>query len=167
MRLEHASPAFKKLQYMWILVWLGMTGFISGYLTARLYKLYNGTNWLTASAAAGLSLPCVFLISFYIAEVIDWIERSSLGQPQLVLLEYIFLSGNFNFLFVMIGCYLGFKIKTISLPVKNSRFERPLPQLSFYLYSIFTIPLFALAPAAVVIVELLVLVTSIWADTYY
>jgi transmembrane 9 superfamily member 2/4 len=127
MRLEHLSPAFKKLQYMWILVVLGLTGWISGYLTSRLYKLYNGTSWLTASAAAGLSLPVYLLISFYVVEVIDWLERSNSDRPQFLLLESVLLSGNFNFLLVMVGCYIGFRTNTLSIPVKNSRFERKLP----------------------------------------
>ena len=125
--MEHASPAFKKLQYMWILVFLGLTGCISGYSASRLYKLYNGTSWLTAAAATGLILPCVLLISYYIAEIIDWLERGRLEQHQFILLEYVLLSGNFNFMLVMVGCYVGFKLETITLPVKNSRFERPLP----------------------------------------
>jgi transmembrane 9 superfamily protein 2/4 len=108
MRIEHTSPAFKKLQYMWILVVLSLTGVIAGFLTARLYKLFNGTSWLTASAAAGLSLPAYLLFSFYLAEVIDWIERSHAELPPLLVLESVLLSGNFNFISVMLGCYTGF-----------------------------------------------------------
>lgn len=152
---------------MWILAFIGLTGWISGYFTSRLYKLYNGASWLTASAAAGLILPCFLLLCFYFVEVIDWLERSSLAAPHTLFIKYVILSGNFNFLLVMVGSYVGFSMQTIKLPVKNSRFVRPLPRIPYYLYSIIAVPFLALIPSTVIIIELLVLITSIWAESYY
>lgn len=118
------SPVFKKLQYMWIFVVFALTGTISGLLASRLYKLYNGTNWLVASAVTGLSFPALLLVCFYVAEIIDWLERSSSELPQFLIFESVLLAGNFNFLLVMIGCYIGFRMERFSLPVKNARFKR-------------------------------------------
>lgn len=124
MRFEHLSPKFKKLQYFWFFIFFATSGSVSGYFTARLYKLYNGSSWLCASLTASAVLPLYFYLSFALVEYVEYLERSSSVMPKYLITGLVLISCCFNFLFVSIGSYIGFKSGKISLPVKTARVPR-------------------------------------------
>lgn len=58
---------FQDEQIMWWLqIFFIVSTFFGGYMAARLYKMWLGTNWLNLSLATSSLLPMTFTTSLYI-----------------------------------------------------------------------------------------------------
>lgn len=99
------------------------TGVLAGYLSARFYKLFNGTSWLTCAMATALFIPSIFAFYFVVIDMVDWWERTLVtpfSMMSLVLLCWVLL----NFVTIFIGSWLGFAREKIEVPAKPSRIQR-------------------------------------------
>ena len=115
-------------------------GSIAGYVSARLYKFFNGTNWLVSFYLTGAVVPLSVTAGLMLIDFLDWLERGRLSiavivtghgkifpQSEITFLYAIWLVANIPS--VGFGSYRGFKASKIQVPVKTSRIERQVPTL--------------------------------------
>jgi transmembrane 9 superfamily member 2/4 len=54
---------------------------LTGYVSARLYKMHNGSDWTTQILLAAYLVPLMVACCIGTVDFIDWLERSSAKIP--------------------------------------------------------------------------------------
>ena len=143
---------------------------MSGYLSARLYKFFNGTNWVMNFFTTAIMIPVFIFIVSMVIDVADYFDRELRQIPSSERTNLISLWICFNFPCVAFGQFLGYKSAKIVPAVKPSRLHRPLPgccKVPIYAHWWFTGTCCSVMTALCVISEVFYLVTSVWRKQYY
>jgi len=54
---------------------------VSGYYSARYYKMLQGTDWLLCAMLTSMGFPCFIFINIIIINLASWSETSSAAIP--------------------------------------------------------------------------------------
>jgi hypothetical protein len=46
---------------------------MNGYVAARIYKFFNGTNWITLSVVTTTFLPCILVGALIVIDICEYI----------------------------------------------------------------------------------------------
>lgn len=142
-------------------------GAFAGYYSARMYKVFKGSNWqknamMTATLFPGIIFAVYFLLNFFI-----WSQRSSSAIPFGTFAAMFAMWFGLSAPLVFIGAYFGQKKKTIEHPVRTNQIPRQIPEVSWFLRAPASIAIGGLLPFAVVFIELFFIMKSVWQDQYY
>lgn len=114
------------------IVLYALVGTPSGYLSARLYKMFNGDKWVKNILLTAFLCPGIVFVIFFALNLILWINSSSAAMPFLTLLALLALWICVSAPLVFLGSYLGFKQASIENPVRTNQIPRQVPEQSFY-----------------------------------
>ena len=141
---------------------------MNGFVTSRIYKFFNGTNWITCAWATALFLPVIIGLSLLFIDYIEFIERAATYLPISSITLIFIIWGCVNLPLVLLGSWYGFKFSPIEVPVKVSRIPRETPtNLPFYTWKSVTVTAGGFACFACASSEVYFLITSIWREQYY
>ena len=103
-------------------------GFINGYTAAKLYRFFNGSRWLSLSIMATIFYPIVLFSGYFL---VDWIDtgfaEKLFGQEGISLSTFAYLWFFINLPGTGLGAYHGFISSKLSVPTKQSRLNRDIP----------------------------------------
>lgn len=103
------------------------SGYIGGLLTARFYRMFNGTDWLFSASMSAIIYPGFVVAMIVFTDLVDVFEKSYTGFPfstvSLIGLGYVFVTIPIAYM----GAYKGFIMKPLPLPTKTSRVARDVP----------------------------------------
>lgn len=103
-------------------------GFINGYTTAKLYRFFNGSRWLTMSILATLFYPTVLFSGYFL---VDWIDagfaEKLFGPEGISATTFGYLWCFINLPATSFGAYHGFIADKLTIPTKQSRLTRDIP----------------------------------------
>jgi transmembrane 9 superfamily member 2/4 len=163
------DPMHRGGLYTLIFVLTAMLGGLAGFISARFYKLFNGTDWVICAMGNAFFVPMVFIIYFVTLDVVDFFARAvrtPLTKSTQIFGFWLFL----NALTIFFGTWIGYVMPKIELPVKVSRMARPCPSLSekpFYATSLMTLPVGSFVCFLCIGTETFYLISSIWRESYY
>jgi len=129
----------------WAIVFWGLAGFPSGYITCRLYRMFDSPNWKLTVLRTGLMIPGGVLSWALIINMLTYIfslmDRSPIPPKpdtwSIIRLTCFWVF--FSLPMVSAGCYFGLRATPIELPVEPSKLPRPAPGLNIsYLMIILT-----------------------------
>lgn len=149
-----------------LLLWAVM-GLIGGYSSARLYKLFHGTNWKKITLKTAFMFPSIAFAIFLVLNALIWGQRSSGAVPFGTMFALVLLWFGISVPLVFLGGHIGFKKPEIEDPVKTSKIPRQIPEQAWYLNSIFSILIGGILPFGAVFIELFFILTSIWLHQFY
>ncbi|VFQ61305.1 unnamed protein product [Cuscuta campestris] len=149
-----------------LLVWAFM-GVLAGYASARLYKMFRGSEWKKITLQTAFMFPGVFFVVFFILNALIWGERSSGAVPFGTMFALVFLWFGVSVPLVFVGSYVGFKKPAIEGPVKTNKIPRQIPEQAWYMNPVFSILIGGILPFGAVFVELFFILTSIWLQQFY
>lgn len=149
-----------------ILLWVFM-GLFAGYSSARLYKIFKGTEWKKIAVRTAFTFPgVVFAFSLFLNALI-WAEKSSVVVPFTTMFVFVFLWFGVSVPLVFIGGFFGFKKSAGEDPMKANKVPRQIPEQPWYMNPIFSILIGGMLPFGVVFIELFFILTSIWLNQFY
>ena len=101
-------------------------GIVNGFISARMYKFFNGTNWITLAVissgfVSGFFSSC--LTAIYLLEFIET-ERFVVSEILVVILAWLGINGPSTAL----GTYIGFKLPKLEVEAKPTRLPRKAPK---------------------------------------
>lgn len=89
----------------------------NGYVTARMYRLWNGSNWLVCGMLASVALPYFLLFCLLIIDLCEFYETK---QASLLPVSDVFIIAALwlciNCPITMMGAFYGFGQTKIELP---------------------------------------------------
>ena len=161
------SPANRgSLMTAMLLLWVLM-GVFAGYSSARLYKLFKGTQWKKSTLRTACLFPGVIFCVFFFLNCLIWGEKSSGAVPFGTLFALVFLWFGISVPLVFIGSYFGFKKAPLDNPVRTNKIPRQIPEQPWYMRPIFTVLIGGILPFGAVFIELFFILMSIWLHQFY
>ncbi|KAK6151576.1 hypothetical protein DH2020_014211 [Rehmannia glutinosa] len=124
-----------------LLLWVFM-GIFAGYASARLYKMFKGTEWKKITLQTAFMFPGILFAIFFVLNALIWGEESSRG-----------------------GAFWNHP--AIEDPVKTNKIPRQIPEQAWYMNSLFSILIGGILPFGAVFIELFFILTSIWLHQFY
>lgn len=86
------SPAYRgALVSAWYVFFILLSN-ISGYYTARFYKMFQGTDWLLCTLVVSFAYPGFVFVIFLIVNFANWFETSkgTVSFPTILVLLFVF-----------------------------------------------------------------------------
>ncbi|XP_038987178.1 transmembrane 9 superfamily member 7-like [Phoenix dactylifera] len=149
-----------------VLLWVFM-GLFAGYSSARLYKMFKGTEWKKTTLKTAFMFPGIVFTIFFVLNALIWGEKSSGAVPFGTMFALVFLWFGISVPLVFVGSYLGFKKPAIEDPVKTNKIPRQIPEQAWYMQPAFSILIGGILPFGAVFIELFFILTSIWLNQFY
>ncbi|KAL2929999.1 Transmembrane 9 superfamily member 7 [Bienertia sinuspersici] len=149
-----------------VLLWVFM-GLFAGYSSARLYKMFKGTEWKKNTLKTAFMFPGILFSIFFVLNALIWGEKSSGAVPFGTMLALMLLWFGISVPLVFVGSYLGFKKPPMEDPVKTNKIPRQIPEQAWYMKPIFSILIGGILPFGAVFIELFFILTSIWLNQFY
>ncbi|KAK8582015.1 hypothetical protein V6N13_145003 [Hibiscus sabdariffa] len=149
-----------------LLLWVFM-GLFAGYSSARLYKLFRGTEWKKVTLKTAFMFPATVFAIFFVLNALIWGQKSSGAVPFGTMFAMVLLWFGISVPLVYVGSYFGFKKPAIEDPVKTSKIPRQIPEQAWYMNPAFSILIGGILPFGAVFIELFFILTSIWLHQFY
>lgn len=149
-----------------VLLWVFM-GLFAGYSSARLYKMFKGTEWKRNTLKTAFMFPAILFAIFFVLNALIWGEQSSGAVPFGTMFALVCLWFGISVPLVFVGSYLGFKKAPIEDPVKTNKIPRQIPEQAWYMQPVFSILIGGILPFGAVFIELFFILTSIWLNQFY
>ncbi|KAH6758209.1 transmembrane nine 7 [Perilla frutescens var. frutescens] len=130
-------------------------GFFGGYASARLYKMFNGTEWKTNALKTALLFPGILF------------AVSSWAVPFGTMLALVFLWFGISVPLVFVGGYFGFRKIAIQVPTRTYKIPRQIPDQPWYLTRAFSVLIGGILPFGAVFIELFFILTPVWLNRFY
>jgi len=146
---------------------LACTGWMNGYMTARILKFFGSTDWCFSAFIASTMFPCFLIFTCGFIDVLEWIDDSSATIP--------FSRAFFYFIGWLVldvplcfhGSWAGFKQAPTQKVCKVNTIKRKIPaQPAFLAYQVI-IPVFGAVISATVFVEFKYIWESVWGQYMY
>lgn len=142
-------------------------GCISGFVSARVYKMNGGENWkgnigMTATLVPGVIMSALFAMNFFLIH-----SHSSGAVPFGTMLTLVVLWVVIAFPLSVAGSYFGFRKARIEHPVRTNQIPRQIPDQPMYLRSIPSILMGGILPFGAIFIELYFIMNSIWFHRVY
>ncbi|OTA96149.1 hypothetical protein M434DRAFT_393236 [Hypoxylon sp. CO27-5] len=140
-------------------------GVFSGYFSARVYKTFDGKDFVknalvTACLFPGLTFSLIFILNLFV-----WAQASSTAIPFGTLIAIVLLWLCIQVPLVYLGSWYGFvRTGAWEHPTKTASIPRQIPNQAWYAKSLQSIFLAGLVPFAVIFIELLFVFQSLWQD---
>ncbi|RYP61214.1 hypothetical protein DL769_007808 [Monosporascus sp. CRB-8-3] len=140
-------------------------GVFSGYFSARVYKTFDGQDFVKNALVTALLIPGLIFSLIFILNLFVWAQASSTAIPFGTLIALVFLWLCIQVPLVYIGSWYGFvRTGAWEHPTKTSTIPRQIPRQAWYIKSLQSILLAGLIPFAVIFIELIFVFQSVWQD---
>lgn len=140
-------------------------GLFSGYFSARVYKTFDGQDFLRNAMVTALLFPGLAFGLIFILNLFVWAQASSTAIPFGTLVALLLLWLFIQLPLVYVGSKYGYtRGGAWEHPTKTSLIPRQIPQQAWYIKRTRSILLAGLIPFAVIFIELLFVFQSVWSD---
>ncbi|KAL8625581.1 transmembrane 9 superfamily member 2 [Nucella lapillus] len=166
--LGFLSPANRGALMTCALVLYVCLGTPSGYVSARLYKMFGGEKWKSNVILTAFICPGVVFGVFFVLNLLLWIEQSSAAVPFSTLVALLALWFGISVPLTFVGAYFGFRRRPIEHPVRTNQIPRQIPEQSLYTKPMPGIIMGGVLPFGCIFIQLFFILNSIWSHhTYY
>ena len=121
---------------------------ISGYYAARIYKMFQGTEWLACAMLTSMVYPVFVFVVVVAINLSYFFESSSATVPFPTLIIAIIVYCGLSIPNVWFGAFLGFKKSAIKNPGKVNKLSRDIPKQPWYIRMKFLVPIGGIFPFA-------------------
>lgn len=165
--LGFLSPANRGSLMTFALVFYVLFGIVSGYVSARLYKMMHGLNWKSNIILTSTLIPGILFSVFFITNTMLWSKGSSAAVPFGTLVAllslWLFISIPLSF----IGSFFGFKAQAIQPPVRTNQIPRQVPEQTLYTKPLPGMLMGGILPFGCIFIQLFFILNSIWAHQVF
>eukprot|EP00946_MAST-07B_sp_MAST-7B-sp1_P004715 g4715.t1 len=142
-------------------------GVVSGYKSARLYKLFDGKDWKRNALLSAFLLPgAVFTVGFAL-NLIVWSRQSVGAIPFTTLIALVLLWFGVSVPLTFIGSYFGFSKDAYDLPCKAHQIPRQIPEQPWYMHPVCSTVVGGILPFGAIFIEVFFVMSALWMHTIY
>ncbi|KAM2020999.1 hypothetical protein ACFX16_043071 [Malus domestica] len=142
-------------------------GLFAGYASVRLYKTFQGTEWMKIAFRTAVMFPAIISAIVIVLYTVIWGQNSSGAVTIGTMLTLVFFWFGISVPLVFVGGYVGFRKPALEDPVKTNKVPRQIPEQAWYMNPVFSILIGGILPFGAVFVELYFILPSIWLNQFY
>jgi len=142
-------------------------GIAAGYVAARLYKMFRGTNWKGNTLKTALMFPGIVGLVCFVLNLFIWGQKSSGAVPFGTLFALLCMWFGISVPLTFVGSYFGYKKPVIEHPTRTNQIPRQVPEQPWYMSSAFCVLVGGILPFGAVFIELFFILSSIWLHQFY
>lgn len=142
-------------------------GFVGSYVSARVYKTFQGEGWKRNFIYTPVCLPAFVFAIFFFLNLFVWARAASGAVPFGTMLVLVLIWFVISLPLSFAGSWLGFKSPEIAVPVRTNQIPRQIPPASGYMRPIPSMLLVGVLPFGAIFVELYFIMNSIWTSKVY
>jgi len=144
-----------------------LCGSIAGFVSARIYKFCEATNWKLNSIATATALPAVFVCMFSLLNIFLSFAGAATAVSFLTIIVLFLLWVTISAPLVFVGAFIGLKASTIEVPTKAKQIARVVPEAAWHVNSIVTMLMGGILPFGSVCIELAFIMSALWLHQIY
>uniref|UniRef100_A0A8C8U6I0 Transmembrane 9 superfamily member n=1 Tax=Peromyscus maniculatus bairdii TaxID=230844 RepID=A0A8C8U6I0_PERMB len=148
-----------------IVLWL-LLEIPAGYVSAKMYKTFNGRNWKMHFMLTSLLFPGIIFTDIFIMNLSLWMEGSSAAVSFVTLTSVFAVCFGISTPLTFLGVYFG-KKEEFEFPVQTQETSPESPQRSFFKKPTITIILSSLLPFGCIFLQLSYILSHIWSPHMY
>mmetsp|Transcript_19269 Transcript_19269/g.34288 ORF Transcript_19269/g.34288 Transcript_19269/m.34288 type:complete len:632 (-) Transcript_19269:232-2127(-) len=161
------SPAHRGALLQSMMLLFAFMGVFAGYVSSRLYKMFNGADWKQTTLLTAFLYPGTVFVIFFILNLFIWGTRSSGAVPFTTMFALLVLWFGISVPLVFLGAFFGYKKAPVSLPVRTNQIPRQIPAQPWYVSGVFSCLIGGVLPFAGIFTELFFIMSSIWQHQFY
>ncbi|KAG7366853.1 endomembrane protein 70-domain containing protein [Nitzschia inconspicua] len=144
-----------------------LSGCVSGYVSARIFKFCDAKAWKQNTFFTAAALPGVLISIFTVLNVFLHIAGAATAVHFLTLLAIFGLWIAISTPMVFVGSFFGFRAEKFSVPVKTNQIARYIPELPWYATPPISFLLGGVLPFGSVCIELFFIMSALWLHQIY
>jgi len=165
--LKLLNPMKKGQTLTTLLVLYVLCGSMGGYVSARLYKFFDGKAWKLNSIYAATALPGLLVCIFIVLNIFLSFAGAATAVSFLTILALFALWICVSAPLVFIGSYFGLRADKMEVPVKTNQIARVIPDTPWHVHPLVTITLGGILPFGSVCIELAFIMSALWLHQIY
>ena len=142
-------------------------GLAGGYISAHIYKIMNGKNWLKMSLLTSALFPGTLFFGYAMINIILSLEKSTAAINISELASLLFLWIFCTLPLILIGTFLGIKTKVKKMPCKVNAVPRKIPEKPWYLHYRYLSSFTGLICFLTILFELNYIMSALWKHELY
>lgn len=165
--LKFLNPVQKGQTLSALIVLFVLCGSVSGYVSSRIFKFMDQTNWklnimLTATALPGF-LVCIFMV------LNVWLsfDGAATAVSFFTIIKLFLLWTCVSAPLVFVGGAMGLKAPKIEVPTKTNQIARIVPTAPWHVQPQYTIIMGGILPFGSVCIELAFIMSALWLHQMY
>ena len=163
--LKVFNPMRKGQTLSVIIILYVLNGSVGGYVSARLYKHFNGTAWKRNTLLMATAFPGIMVSMFLFLNIFLGFQGAATSVSPLTILAVFLIWVCISTPLVFLGSYFGFVAPRIEAPVKPNEIARFIPEphkYVFYHKFYVTYILAGLCPFLSIYVEAYLILGALW-----
>jgi len=165
--LKIVNPMNKGAMLSAIIFLYVLSGSVGGFVSARLYKVCDATEWKYNAVATAVALPAFLTGMFIILNIFLGIAGAATSVSIFTIIGVFLLWTCVSVPLVFVGSYFGFRAGKLEVSTKTNQIARFIPEKNFARRSIATLALSGIVPYVNMIVEFAVIMNAIWLNHFY
>merc|ERR1712113_94522 len=102
-------------------------GILSGYASARFYKMWKGEDWKKTTLLTAFAYPGIIFATFLFLNLFIRGQKSSGAVSFTTMFALLVLWFGISVPLVFLGAFFGYKKAPLSLPVRTNQIPRQIP----------------------------------------
>ena len=143
------------------------SGLLGGYISAKFYRFYGGTNWIKSACFTSLFFPGMLIGGYLIVNCLLIYEKSNAAVNFGDILSLFVLWIFCTFPLILLGSFFGFKSNKINLPFEINKIPNIIPEKPWYLHYRYITFLTGLVGFATIFIELNYVMVALWRHQIY
>jgi transmembrane 9 superfamily protein 2/4 len=161
------NPSMKGQALTNIIMVYVLSGTVSGYVSARIFKFCGGKNWKLNTIVTAVAFPGLMIGMFLILNIFLFLYGSSKTVALFTIFCAFALWICIASPLVFFGSFIGFKRDVITVPTRTNQIARVIPpQHSLLGHKVSSLVIGGL-PFSCAVIEVYFLMCSIWMNQYY
>jgi transmembrane 9 superfamily protein 2/4 len=144
-----------------------LMGILGGYVSAMIYKIMNGYNWLKMGLLTSFLFPGTLFFGYIIVNIILSIEKSTAAVNISDLASLFFLWIFCTLPLILIGTFLGMHSKKQKMPCKVNAVPSKIPEKPWYLHYRYLSSVTGLICFITILFELNYIMSALWKHELY
>ena len=165
--LGFMSPEKRSIMLNILVFLFCIMGLFAGFVSAYIYKLNSGRNWIKCSLLTTIIFPSMFMLTLFITRIMFSFEKSTEGFKisEFFILTIVWLC--ISFPLTMIGSLFGYRQKAIKMPCKVNAVPTKIGNKPWYLKLKYITWFTGLIPFATIFIEFIYIMSAMWRHQVY
>lgn len=161
------NPMKKGATLTAVLILYVLSGSVAGYISSRMYKFCNATDWKINTVLTAAALPGTMVSIFMVLNIFLGFAGAATAVSFLTLLSIFGMWMFISTPLVFVGSYFGFRAPRIEVPTKTNQIARYVPELPWYSSPPISFLLGGILPFGSVCIELFFIMSALWLHQIY